>query len=74
MVKDPSFKYTHIDPEFKLKLTGQPQPPKRKSSELLTIRNPEYTPSKKYYPLSIPPLVRKIQLSFNSPRLAKILQ
>ena len=53
-VKDPSFKYTHIDPEFKLKLTGQPQPPKRKSSELLTIRNPEYTPSKKYYPLSIP--------------------
>ena len=27
---------------------------KRKSSELLTIRNPEYTPSKKYFPLDIP--------------------
>ena len=52
-VKDPSFKYTHEDPEFEPKFTGQP--PKRKSSELLTIRNPEYTPTKKYFPLSIPP-------------------
>ena len=52
--QDPSFKYTQTDPELKLKLQGKPQPPKRKSSELLTIRNPEYTPSKKYFPLSIP--------------------
>ena len=45
-IQDPSFKITQTDPE---------PPPKRKSSELLTIRNPEYTPSKKYFPLSIPP-------------------
>ena len=52
-MKDPSFQYTQIDPELKPKLKGKPQPPKRKSSELLTIRNPEYTPSKHYFPLSI---------------------
>ena len=45
-VQDPSFQYTQTDPELKPRLKGKPQPPKRKSSELLTIRNPEYTPSK----------------------------
>ena len=53
-IQDPSFKFTQTDPEPKSKLKGKPPPPKRKSSELLTIRNPEYTPSKKYFPLSIP--------------------
>ena len=53
-VQDPSFKFTQTDPEPKFKLKGKPQPPKRKSSELLTIKNPEYTPSKKYFPLDIP--------------------
>ena len=53
-IQDPSFKYTQTDPERKWKLQGKPQPPKRKSSELLTIRNPEYTPSKHYFHLSIP--------------------
>ena len=53
-IQDPPFKFTQTDPEPKSKLKGKPQPPKRKSSELLTIRNPEYTPSKKYFPLSIP--------------------
>ena len=53
-IQDPSFKITQTDPEPKTKLKGKPPPPKRKSSELLTIRNPEYTPSKKYFPLSIP--------------------
>ena len=53
-IQDPSFKITQRDPEPKTKLKGKPPPPKRKSSELLTIRNPEYTPSKKYFPLSIP--------------------
>ena len=51
---NPSFKFTQTDPEPKSKLKGKPPPPKRKSSELLTIRKPEYTPSKKYFPLSIP--------------------
>ena len=51
-IQDPSFKITQTDPEPKTKLKGKPPPPKRKSSELLTIRNPEYTPSKKYFPLS----------------------
>ena len=54
-IQDPSFKITQTDPKPKTKLKGKPPPPKRKSSELLTIRNPEYTPSKKYFPLSIPP-------------------
>ena len=53
-IQDPSFKFTQTDLEPKTKLKGKPPPPKRKSSELLTIRNPEYTPSKKYFPLSIP--------------------
>ena len=53
-IKDPSFQYTQTDPELLQPLQGKPQPPKRKSSELLTIRNPEYTPSKKYFPLDIP--------------------
>ena len=53
-IQDPSFKFTQTDPEPKTKLKGKPQPPKRKSSELLTIRNPEFTPSKKYFLLSIP--------------------
>ena len=53
-IQDPSFKFTQTDPEPQTKLKGKPQPPKRKSSELFTIRNPEYTPSKKYFPLSIP--------------------
>ena len=70
-VKDPSFKYTHIDPEFKSKLTGQPQPPKRKSSELLTIRNPEYTPSKKYYPLSIPTFGQEDPAKFQFTKTSK---
>ena len=54
-IQDPSFKITQTDPEPKTKLKSKPPPPKRKSSELLTIRNPEYTSSKKYFPLSIPP-------------------
>ena len=54
-IQDSSCKITQTDPEPKTKLKGKPPPPKRKSSELLTIRNPEYTPSKKYFPLSIPP-------------------
>ena len=54
-IQYPSFKITQTDPEPKTKLKGKPLPPKRKSSELITIRNPEYTPSKKYFPLSIPP-------------------
>ena len=54
-IQDPSFKITQTDPEPQTKLKGKPPPPKRKSSELLTIRNPEYTPSKKYFPLSMPP-------------------
>ena len=53
-VQDPLIKITQTDPEPIIKLQGKPQPPKRKSSELLTIKNPEYTPSKKYFPLSIP--------------------
>ena len=53
-VQDPSFPYTQLHPELKSKLKGKPQPPKRKSSELLTIRNPEYTPSKNFFPLNIP--------------------
>ena len=54
-IQDPSFKITQTDPEPKTKLKGKPPLPKRKCSELLTIRNPEYTPSKKYFPPSIPP-------------------
>ena len=54
-IQDSSFKITQTVPEPKTKLKGKPPPPKSKSSELLTIRNPEYTPSKKYFPLSIPP-------------------
>ena len=53
-IQDPSFKFTQTEPEPSSKLKGKPLPPKRRSSELLTIRNPEYTPSKKYFPLSIP--------------------
>ena len=58
-IQDPSFKITQTDPEPKTKLKGKPPPPKKKSSELLTIRNPEYTPSKKYFPLSIPPFAEE---------------
>ena len=56
-IQDPSFKFTQTDPEPSTKLKGKPPknlPPKKRSSELLTIRNSEYTPSKKYFPLSIP--------------------
>ena len=53
-IQDQSFKFTQTDPEPPTKLKGKPLPPKKKSSDLLTIRNPEYTPSKKYFPLSIP--------------------
>ena len=70
-IKDPSFQYTHVDPEFKSKLTGQPNLYKRKSSELLTIRNPECTPSKKYFPLSIPPFGQEDPAKFQFSKPSK---
>ena len=68
-IQDPSFKYTQTEPITKIKLTGKPQPPKRKSSELLTTRNPEYTPSKNYFPLDIPQFgqVDPAQFKFSRP-------
>ena len=70
-IQDPSFKYTQTDPELKWKLQGKPQPPKRKSSELLTIRNPEYTPSKHYFPLSIPQFGQEDPAQFKFSKPAK---
>ena len=68
-VKDPSFQYTQTDPEHKPKLKGKSQPPKRKSLELLTVRNPEYTPSKHYFPLDIPQFGQEdlAQFKFSKP-------
>ena len=53
-IQDPPLYHHQKDPVIPTQLQGKPQPQKRKSSDLLTIRNPEYTPSKKYYPLEIP--------------------
>ena len=53
-IQDPPLYHQQKDPTIPTQLQSKPQPPKRKSSELLTIRNPEYTPSKKYYSLEIP--------------------
>ena len=68
-IQDPSFRYTQTEPIIKTKLTGKPQSPKRKSSELLTIRNTEYTPSKNYFPLDITKFgqVDPAQFKFSKP-------
>ena len=72
-VKDPPFQYTHEDPEVKSKLTGQPNPFKRKSSELL-IRNPEILLLRSTSLLISHHLANRVQLSFNSLNIARILQ
>ena len=69
-VKDPPFQYTQEDPEVKIKLTRPANPIKRKSSNFL-IKNPEYTPSKKYYPLNIPPFGQQDPAKFQFSKPSK---
>ena len=73
-IQDPPFQHTQINPELKLKLTGKPQLPKKKSSEPLTIKNPEYVPSKKFFPLDIPPFGTEDPTQFKFSQPAKGLQ
>ena len=73
-IQDPPLYHQLKDPVIPTQLQGKPQPPKRKSSELWTIKNPGYTPSKKYFPLDIPQFGEEDPAQFRFVQSSKVPQ